>query len=76
MNCCAVNGKVITVAKIREDFSKLNGADFTEPVTAGIFVSIAAWASSQRSEDETIVLCSVLSGRAAIKCRAVFFPQR
>ena len=34
-------------------FAKLNGADFTEPITAGIFVSIAAWAGYQRSEDET-----------------------
>ena len=31
----------------------MSGADFTEPITAGIFVSIAAWASYQRSEDET-----------------------
>ena len=46
-------GKVITIGKIREYFAKLNGADFTEPITAGIFVSIAAWASYQRSEDET-----------------------
>lgn len=47
------HGKVITVGKIREYFAKLNGADFTEPITAGIFVSIAAWESNQRSEDET-----------------------
>jgi alkylated DNA nucleotide flippase Atl1 len=47
------HGKVITVGKIREYFAKLKGADFTEPITAGIFVSIAAWASYQRSEDET-----------------------
>lgn len=46
-------GQVITVGKIREYFAKLNGADFTEPITAGIFVSIAAWASVQRMEDET-----------------------
>ena len=46
-------GKVVTVGKIREYFAKLKGADFTEPITAGIFVSIAAWASYQRSEDET-----------------------
>ena len=38
-------GKVITVGKIREYFAKKSGADFTEPITAGIFVSIAAWAS-------------------------------
>ena len=46
-------GKVITVGKIREHFAKINGADFTEPITAGVFVSIAAWASYQRAEDET-----------------------
>lgn len=46
-------GKVITVGNIREYFAKLNDADFTEPITAGIFVSIAAWASYQRNDDET-----------------------
>lgn len=46
-------GKVITIGKIREYFARLNEADFTEPITAGIFVSIAAWASYQRSNDET-----------------------
>ncbi len=46
-------GKVITVGKIREHFAKKSGADFTEPITAGIFTSIAAWASYQRVENET-----------------------
>lgn len=46
-------GKVITVGKIRAYFAKSNQADFTDPITAGIFVSIAAWASHQRAEDET-----------------------
>lgn len=46
-------GKLITVGQIREYFAKWNGADFTEPITAGIFVSIAAWASYQRSDKET-----------------------
>lgn len=46
-------GKVITIGEIREYFAEQNGADFTEPITAGIFTSIAAWASYQRSEDET-----------------------
>lgn len=46
-------GKVLTVGQIREYFAKQSGADFTEPITAGIFVSIAAWASYQRFEDET-----------------------
>lgn len=44
---------MITIGKIREYFAELSGADFTEPITAGIFVSIVAWASYQRSEDET-----------------------
>lgn len=46
-------GKLITVGDIREYFAKKSGADFTEPITAGIFVSIAAWASFQRTDDET-----------------------
>ena len=46
-------GKVITVGAIREYLAKENGADFTDPITAGIFVSIAAWASHQRTEDKT-----------------------
>lgn len=46
-------GKVITIGVIREYLAQKNSADFTEPITAGIFVSIAAWASFQRSENET-----------------------
>ncbi len=46
-------GRVTTVGAIREYFAKENGADFTDPITAGIFVSIAAWASFQREEDKT-----------------------
>ncbi|MDE7046253.1 MAG: MGMT family protein, partial [Acetatifactor sp.] len=47
------SGKLLTVGTIREYFAKQNGADFTAPITAGIFVSIAAWASYQRCEDKT-----------------------
>lgn len=46
-------GKVITVGAIRAYFARRSGADFTEPITAGIFVSIAAWASHQRDCDPT-----------------------
>ena len=46
-------GKVITVGTIRDYLAKKNNADFTDPMTAGIFVSISAWASYQRSEEET-----------------------
>lgn len=44
-------GKVITVGAMREYLARQNGADFTDPITAGIFVSIAAWASHQRAEN-------------------------
>ena len=46
-------GRVLTVGAIREHFARENGADFTDPITAGIFVSIAAWASHQRQADPT-----------------------
>lgn len=46
-------GKVTTVGEIRRYFAAQNHADFTDPFTAGIFISIAAWASKQRSADET-----------------------
>ena len=46
-------GKVVTVGEIRAYLAQTNGADFTDPITAGIFVSIAAWASFQRTGDET-----------------------
>ena len=47
------SGQVITTGEIRAHFAKVNNADFTCPMTAGIFVSIAAWASEQRNEDKT-----------------------
>lgn len=46
-------GKVITVGEMRDHLARVNGADFTDPITAGIFVSIAAWASFQRTGNET-----------------------
>ncbi len=46
-------GKLLTVGAIREYFARQSGADFTEPITAGIFVSIAAWASFQRTDCKT-----------------------
>ena len=46
-------GKVVSVGKIREYLAENNCADFTDPLTAGIFTSIAAWASHQREVDET-----------------------
>ena len=41
-----------TVGELRACMARENGADFTDPMTAGIFVSIAAWASHQRTEDK------------------------
>lgn len=46
-------GKIVTLGDIRSYFAKKSGADFTEPTTAGIFVTIVAWASFQRKTDET-----------------------
>lgn len=50
-------GRLTTVGALREAFAKAAGADFTDPITAGIFCSIVAWASFQRMErgegDET-----------------------
>lgn len=46
-------GKLTTVKEIRKYFAKVNHADFTDPITAGIFTSIVAWASYQRKTDET-----------------------
>ena len=46
-------GRLTTVGAIRDCLARRDGADFTDPITAGIFVSIAAWASFQRSGDET-----------------------
>lgn len=46
-------GKLITVGQMREYLAKQNESDFTDPMTAGIFVNIVAWASYQRSKDIT-----------------------
>ena len=46
-------GKIITTKEIREYFAKENDADFTDSMTAGIFINIVAWASYQRTEDKT-----------------------
>ncbi|MDO4281712.1 MAG: MGMT family protein [Peptococcaceae bacterium] len=46
-------GKLTTTGEIRAYFARHNDADFTEPITAGAFISIAAWASHQRDHDKT-----------------------
>ena len=46
-------GKLITVGQMRDYLAKQNHADFTDPMTAGIFVNIVAWASYQRDTDIT-----------------------
>lgn len=46
-------GKLVTISQMRDYLAKNNNADFTDPMTAGIFVNIVAWASYQRNEDIT-----------------------
>lgn len=46
-------GMLITVGQLRAYLAKKNNADFTDPMTAGIFINIVAWASYQRKEDLT-----------------------
>ena len=46
-------GKLITIGQMRDYLAKQNHADFTDPMTAGIFVNIVAWASYQRDTDIT-----------------------
>ena len=46
-------GKLVTVSQMRDYLAKQNNADFTDPMTAGIFINIVAWASYQRNEDIT-----------------------
>ena len=46
-------GKLITVGQMRDYLAKKNNTDFTDPMTAGIFVNICAWASYQRDKDIT-----------------------
>ena len=44
-------GRLTTVGLLRQQLAERYGADFTDPITAGIFVSIAAWAAAQRGDD-------------------------
>lgn len=47
------SGKLITTKQMRTYLAKKHNADFTDPMTAGIFVNIVAWASYQRENDIT-----------------------
>ena len=47
----AQEGMAATLGELRAYFARKSGTDFTEPITAGVFVSIAAWASGQRGVD-------------------------
>lgn len=44
-------GKLLIMCEMRDFLAKKNGADFTDPMTAGIFVSIVAWAAYQREQE-------------------------
>ena len=39
-------GRLTTVGELRACLARRYGADFTDPLTAGLFVSMAAWAST------------------------------
>ena len=45
-------GKVITITEIREFLAKKHNAEFTCPLTAGIFLSLAAQASEEREDNK------------------------
>lgn len=55
-------GRLVTVGQIRAWLAEKNGGDFTEPLTAGLFIGIAAWASHQREEDVTPYWRTLKSG--------------
>ena len=44
-------GKLITAVEIRQFLADKHGAEFTCPMTAGIFISLAAQASYERQDD-------------------------
>ena len=46
-------GKVMTADSLRDYLAREHGADFTCPLTAGIFINIVAQASVERGEDPT-----------------------
>lgn len=47
------SGKLITTTQIRQILAEKHNADFTDPMTAGIFINIVAHASHQRKENKT-----------------------
>ncbi len=46
-------GKITTTSDIRKYLAKEFDVDFVDPMTAGIFINITAWASYQRTNDIT-----------------------
>lgn len=46
-------GKLATISTLRKYLAKKSNADFTDPMTSGIFVQIVALASHQRTGDPT-----------------------
>lgn len=45
-------GRLITVDRIREYLARSYDADFTDPMTAEIFIMLRAWSSAQRTSDQ------------------------
>lgn len=46
-------GKILTSDRLRSYLARKHNADFTCPLTAGIFINIAAHASAERAFDKT-----------------------
>lgn len=55
-------GKLVTTAELRARIASDHGVEVCCPLTCGIFVQIAAWASHQRSEDITPYWRTLKSG--------------
>ena len=66
-------GKLTIITDIRSYFARENGADFTEPITAGIFVSIAAWASHGASM-AVFLSAGMLEGLQAELLKGAYTP--
>lgn len=46
-------GQLVTADRVRQHLAAQHGADFTCPLTAGLFINIVANASDERGTDET-----------------------
>lgn len=68
-------GRLTTVGLLRQQLAERYGADFTDPITAGIFVSIAAWAAAQQALLEAEGHRIVRRGRTNLRYYAADYRQ-